>query len=190
MKNDAAAKVSLVAPTRERLDDYAEALAAGWSPDSERDASAERLTALLIDPDGFFREISGQDPVRQLGDGQSVARLPTYAFWIWDGAFSGTINLRHQPGTDELPEDVSGHIGYTVVPWKRGRGYATRALALLLPVARKAQIPRVLLTCDPDNYPSRRVIETNGGRRDPGGPYRSSNGRMKDHFWIELATGE
>jgi predicted acetyltransferase len=190
MKNDAADNVSLIVPARERLDDYASALAAGWSPDSERDASAERLTALIVDPDAFFREISGQQSTRWLDDGSEAPRMPTYAFWIWDGAFSGTINLRHQPGTDELPEDVSGHIGYTVVPWKRGRGYATRALGLLLPIARDLGIPRVMLTCDPDNYASRHVIEANGGQRDPGGPYRTNNGRMKDHFWIELASGE
>ena len=56
-----------------------------------------------------------------------------------------------------------GHIGYAVVPWKRGRGYATRALALLLPQARKEGLRFVHLTTDPDNIPSQKVITSNGG---------------------------
>ncbi|MET0606665.1 MAG: GNAT family N-acetyltransferase, partial [Beijerinckiaceae bacterium] len=47
--------------------------------------------------------------------------------------------------------------------WKNGRGYATEALRLILPVARELGLPFVTITCDSDNYASRRVIEKNGG---------------------------
>jgi predicted acetyltransferase len=50
-----------------------------------------------------------------------------------------------------------------VVPWKRRRGYATRALALLLPRLSGEGLPWVELTTDPDNTASQRVIEANGG---------------------------
>jgi predicted acetyltransferase len=180
--------VSLVEPTPEGLDAYERALAAGWSPDSERDASLERLKALRRDRHGFLREIAGREPTLVLDDGRVVPRLPTRAFWISDGAFAGTINLRFQPGTEELPDYVSGHVGYTVVPWRRGRGYATRALALLLPVARSHGLPRVLLTCDPENTASRRVIEANGGAFAGAGPHPWAPGRVKLHFWV--ATGQ
>jgi predicted acetyltransferase len=70
---------------------------------------------------------------------------------------------------------VLGHIGYAVVPWKRGRGYATRALALLLPEARKEGLTYVELTTDADNLPSQKVISNNGGvvieRFDKGDAY-------------------
>jgi predicted acetyltransferase len=176
--------VSLAEPTPEGLDAYERALAAGWSPDSERDASLERLKALRRDREGFFREITGREPTPALDDGRVVPRLPMRAFWIWDGAFAGTINLRFQPGTEDLPDHVSGHVGYTVVPWRRGRGYATRALALLLPVARAHGLPRVLLTCDPENAASRRVIEANGGVLAGVGPHPWAPGRVKLHFWV------
>jgi predicted acetyltransferase len=58
---------------------------------------------------------------------------------------------------------VLGHIGYAVVPWKRGRGYATKALALLLPEARTEGLTYVELTTDADNLPSQKVITNNGG---------------------------
>ena len=176
--------ISLVEPTLAGLSAYGDALARGWSPNSERDASAERLTALLLDPKAFLRDITGRDPTIRLDDGRIVARLPTRAFWIWDGAFGGTINLRYRPGSEELPDWISGHIGYTVVPWRRRRGYATRALALILPVAAASGMRRVLITCDTDNKPSRRVIEANGGIFAYTTPHPWVSGKTKLCYWV------
>ena len=56
-----------------------------------------------------------------------------------------------------------GHIGFAVVPWKRGRGLATRALALMLDEPLRLGLPHVEITATPDNLASQRVIEANGG---------------------------
>lgn len=56
-----------------------------------------------------------------------------------------------------------GHIGYGVVPWKQGRGYATQALREVLQEANGEGLRYVEITTDPDNIASRRVIEANGG---------------------------
>jgi predicted acetyltransferase len=82
---------------------------------------------------------------------------------MWDGEFCGSIGLRWQPGTSALPPHVLGHVGYAVVPWKRGLGYATLALKLLLPDARAEGLEHVELTTDADNVASQRVITANGG---------------------------
>jgi len=50
------------------------------------------------------------------------------------------------------------------VPWKQRRGYATRALALLLPQARAEGLAHVDITTDPENLASQKVILANGGR--------------------------
>ena len=92
-----------------------------------------------------------------------MPRLPGFHQWIWDGEFCGAISLRWQPGTTTLPPHCLGHIGYSVVEWKRNRGHATAALASILPEARAEGLPFVEITCDPENFASQRVIERNGG---------------------------
>src|SRR5205814_277273 len=71
--------------------------------------------------------------------------------------------VRWQPGTSALPVHVLGHIGYAVVPWKEGLGYAKLALRLMLEHARDERFEYVEITTDSDNVASRRVIEVNGG---------------------------
>lgn len=157
----------LVWPDATCLPSYVDALRRGWSPDNVRpEAAAEELALIEVDAAGFLamqvdREAKG--PPVELPDGSTVSRLPGYRRWMWDGEFCGTIGFRWQPGTTDLPPHCLGHIGYSVVPWKRNRGYATRALALLLVDARAEGLAFVELTTDPENVASRRVIEANGG---------------------------
>jgi predicted acetyltransferase len=160
--------MELVWPAREHLPSYLDALNRGWSPDNVRGdfARLEELHKIDADADGFLaglvdREAKGGPIV--LPDGSSVPRLPGYRRWMWDGDFIGSIGFRWQPGTSELPPHVLGHIGYAVVPWKRGHGYATQALRLLLPGAKAEGLTYVELTVEPTNLSSRHVIEANGG---------------------------
>lgn len=160
--------MTLVWPAREYLDGYARALERGWSPDNLREEATarEQLARIARDPDGFLtslvdREAAG-DPI-VLPDGSEVRRLPGYVKWMWDDEFCGSIGFRWKPGTEALPPHCLGHIGYGVVPWKRGLGYATRALRELLPDARAEGLRFVEIATAVDNIASQRVIEANGG---------------------------
>lgn len=160
--------MTLVWPAREYLPGYISALERGWTPDNTRGAAAvsEELTRISADPDKFIaslvdREATG-GPIT-LADGSTVPRLPGYNKWMWDGEFCGRIGFRWQRGTEALPPHCLGHIGYTVVPWKQRRGYATRALADLLTEVRGEGLRYVEITTQPDNIPSQRVILANGG---------------------------
>jgi predicted acetyltransferase len=91
--------------------------------------------------------------------------------------YLGTLVVRHE--LTEALAKAGGHIGYHVVaPWRR-QGHATRMLSLALVECRTLGLERVLLTCDPGNEPSKRVIVANGGK---------AAGQLggEDHFWISV----
>lgn len=160
--------MKLVVPALEFLDAYADALRRGfWSDNLRREESArEELEMIAADPADFVAALDdpeGKRPPITLPDGSTVPRLPGYRRWMWDDGFCGSVNFRWQPGTSDLPKYVLGHLGYAVVPWKQRRGYASRALALMLPEARKVGLEYVDLTTDPSNLPSQKVITANGG---------------------------
>ena len=161
--------VSLMRPMVGALRGYVAALRRDWSPDNVRGkvASEEQLCRIADDASGFVASLNDPEArggAIRLPDGTTAARLPGFVRWIWDGEFCGSISLRWQPGTASLPDYVLGHVGYAIVPWKRGKGYATRALALLLPEARSQGLPHIDLTTDPANIASQKVILANGGR--------------------------
>jgi predicted acetyltransferase len=122
------------------------------------DFTAERLR----DPD-TFAELCAWTRAQERPDAERPAGwvAGTYRWIVADGEFVGRISLRHVL-TPWLLE-VGGHVGYAVRPSARRRGHATRALALVLPLAAARGIDPVLVTCDADNVGSRRVIEANGG---------------------------
>ena len=159
---------TLVIPASEHLASYRAALSRGWSPDNVRgiDAAHEQLKAIAADPDAFIASLDDPDARGAriaLPDGSTVERLPSILRWIWDGEVAGSIGLRWQRGTSLLPAHVLGHIGFAVVPWRRGRGFATAALGQMLNEARRRNLAFVDLTTSPENAASQRVIEANGG---------------------------
>ncbi len=155
-------------PSLEDLPEYADALERGWSPDNIRglDAAREQLAWIAHDPGGFVASLDDREaaggPIQQ-GDGSFKPRLPGYLRWIWDNGFCGSVGFRWQPGTSALPDYVYGHMGYAVVPWRRGCGYATKALGQMLPAARREGLTYVELTTDADNIASQKTITVNGG---------------------------
>lgn len=160
--------VELVRPAREHLPSYRAALERGWSPSnvSAREIALHELRFSLEDPDGFLDALD--DPTAKNGpirmpDGTTKPRLPGFRRWMWDGEVCGSIGFRWQPGTAALPPHMLGHIGYNVVPWKRRRGVATRALGLLLAEIAPLQLPYVELTTEAENLASVAVIEASGG---------------------------
>ena len=94
-----------------------------------------------------------------------------------DGQAVGFLNLRLRL-SDYLLEE-GGHIGYSIRPSKRSKGYAKEALRQGLQVAKEKNIQRALVTCSMDNPASRAVILANGGQLED-----VRNGT--ERYWIEV----
>ena len=162
-------ELTLRVPSIEGLPEYRAALEQGWSPSNVRGADfiREQLDKSAADPAGFVASLDDPGAIGgdvKLPDGTMVARLPGFQRWIWDDSFCGGISLRWPADGGRLPAHVLGHIGYSVVPWKRRRGIATRALGLMMMLARRQGLTQVELTAQVDNIPSQRVILANGGQ--------------------------
>lgn len=160
--------MQLVVPAAEHLPSYKAALERGWSPnnmDCERHRLRE-LGEIEADPALFLAQMTDREAKAgdiQLPDGSMVKRLPGIRRWMWDGEFCGSIGFRWQDGTEELPPHLLGHIGYAVVPWKRGQGLSAKAVRAILPEARALGMRYVTLTADADNPASLRSIAKAGG---------------------------
>jgi predicted acetyltransferase len=184
--------MELVWPSLATLAGYRSALEHGWSPDNERGLAAaqEELERIEASPSRFLESLANLEGIGELElpDGTRVPRLPGYRRWMWDGEFCGSLSLRWQAGTAALPSYCLGHIGYSVVPWKQRRGYATRALGRLLPEAREQGLPHVEITTDAGNLGSQKVIIANGGvlLGEEDKPAAFHGGRLR-RFRIDLA---
>jgi tagatose 1,6-diphosphate aldolase len=106
---------------------------------------------------------------REAGD-PLTERVPTYHLWmLWrntpTGAppplrMAGAVSLR--VGTSRELELYYGHFGYHVYPAARGHHFAERACRLLLPLARAHGMRTIWITCNPDNFASRRTCQRLG----------------------------
>ena len=113
--------------------------------------------------------------------------VPCSAYWLLsrDRSLLGEIHIRHR--LTPAMENYGGHIGYMVRPSERGKGYGTRMLAFALERAAAMGLERVMITCEPGNVASARVIQRNGGKLIDAPAARG--GRVASRYWIDLLPG-
>ena len=78
------------------------------------------------------------------------------------GQALGFLNLRLR--LNDYLLEKGGHIGYSIRPSERGKGYAKESLRQGLQIAKEKNIHRVLVTCSIKNLASQAVILANGGQ--------------------------
>ena len=100
-----------------------------------------------------------------------------------DDRLLGMLQLRHY--LNDYLRRVAGHIGYSVRPSERRRGYAKRMLAMALDEARALGLERVMISCSVENEASRRTILANGGVFDST-VLDETDGELLERYWIEL----
>lgn len=100
-----------------------------------------------------------------------------------DGKIVGMIQVRHE--LNAYLVKYAGHIGYSVRPDERRKGYASQMLHDALPYCREIGLDRVLITCNAMNEGSRRTIVKNGGVYD--GTVHETNENVDiERYWIAL----
>lgn len=153
-------------PSLAHLEEWRAALLRGWSPSNSMPQQREKdLAAIEADPQAFLAARWDPDaagPPVELPDGSLVPRLPSLSFVIWSAGFAGLLNLRYCAGTTELPATCLGHIGYGVVPWRRGEGLAARAVSELRAWLPGVGLPHMDAAILPDNQASQRVMQKAG----------------------------
>lgn len=120
---------------------------------------------------------------QEKGDNLPDERVPATQFVsIVNGKLVGLINIRHRLSPELLIE--SGHIGYSIHPDERRKGYATEQLRLGLVEAKKLGLKKVLITCDKANVASAKTIQKNGGILE-NEVISSDTNEVVQRFWIE-----
>ena len=115
---------------------------------------------------------------KEMGINLPENRVPSIQFVSFDdvGVALGFLNLRLRLNEGLL--NYAGHIGYSIRPSERGKGYAKESLRQGLQIAKK-NIKRALVTCSTENPASRAVILANGGELED-----VRNGT--ERYWIDL----
>ena len=81
-----------------------------------------------------------------------------------DGKIIGFSCLRHKLEYDDDDVEFASHIGYSIRPGERGKGYAKEQLRLVLEKAWEMGIDPVRIVCRDINEGSNRTIIANGGK--------------------------
>ena len=118
---------------------------------------------------------------KEMGINLHENRVPSIQFVSFDdvGHALGFLNLRLRLNEGLL--NYAGHIGYSIRPSEKGKGYAKETLCQGLQVAKEKNIKKALVTCSVNNPASRAVILANGGLLED-----VRNG--VERYWIEVAN--
>ena len=88
----------------------------------------------------------------------------------------GDISIKNIEGIDYHNQRNSGHIGYSVRPTERNKGYGNKMLELALKECINARMKEVSISCLQTNKASEKIIINNGG--------------VFDREWVDEVTKE
>ena len=100
-----------------------------------------------------------------------------------DNKLVGMIQVRHY--FNDFLEKYGGHIGYSVRPSERKKGYASLMLKECLQYCKLIGLNRVLLTCEENNTGSKKTILKNGGIYEKT-VFCERDSVNLERYWIEL----
>lgn len=115
-----------------------------------------------------------------------LGRVPAATYFAVrksDNKIVGIINIRYE--LNEYLENYGGHIGYSIRPTERRKGYGRKQLVLALEKCLETSRDKVLITCRENNKGSARIIESCGGIYEDTRFSKEENDNFK-RYWIDL----
>lgn len=143
----------------------------------------ERIVPSSMELSGFrtYEEYLKALDERIQGKGQWVPS--SHYFLVNDvNQIVGMIDIRHE--LNEYLRTIGGHIGYSIRPSERKKGYASYLLKEALIICKELNIKQILITCNEDNIGSAKVILNNGGIEED--LFITEEGLLKRRFWIAI----
>ncbi len=98
-----------------------------------------------------------------------------------DGKICGSISIRHE--LNDFLFNFGGHIGYSITPSERGKGYGKFQLKKALEIAKNLGIEKCLITADEENIASNKTIISEGGVLENTVMW---NNEPLNRYWINL----
>ncbi|MCL2586880.1 MAG: GNAT family N-acetyltransferase [Firmicutes bacterium] len=150
-------------------------------------AELSTISGVGIHGAGSLSDMSFDEWLTECEDHQAGRNLPEgfvpatqfIAIRKSDNKVVGTFAIRHSL-TPHL-ERIGGHIGYSVAPDERRKGYATQMLQLGIDECKKLGIHQIRITCLKDNIASAGVIKKFNAIHDGDAEF---DGKVLDRYWI------
>lgn len=117
------------------------------------------LQRYLDDYEGWLDKL--QQDYTRIANEEKVPAKTYFLIRSNDNRIVGMINIRL--ALNEKLKKYGGHIGYSIRPTERGKGYNKINLYLGLKVCQKYGIDKVLMDADKDNLASWKTMEALGG---------------------------
>ena len=120
----------------------------------------------------------------ELGQELQPGRVPhTMLYGFLNSKIVGRVSVRHTLNENLLKR--GGHIGYSIAPKFRRKGYATEILRQALSYCKDLGLSEILITCADNNVPSCRLIEKFEGKLE-NKIWDNEKKEMTRRYWLTL----
>ncbi len=168
----------------EPCEEYAEQIAEYKHAFLDADSSMDGCGPLRRCEDSltYISECRKYTSLETLPDGWVIS---TQFFYVRksDNRLVGMIQVRHY--FNDWLSKFGGHIGYSIKPCERRKGYATSMLRAILPYCKDLNLDKILITCIDGNIGSEKAILNNGGVYESS-IHEPDMKRNLKRFWIQL----